>query len=131
MLSIPLSTLAWIVQKAREFDARDIGTAEDGDDDDNPLGVLEDRTDDATLAELTSWIDDLTESQQAELVAVFWLGRQSGDAGDFAELLAEAEGQQGKRTAPYLLGSPHLADHLENGLEALGYDISEIEAEIA
>lgn len=135
MLSIPLTTLAWIVQRAREFDGKDGASVEyrDGPDDgnDNPLEMLEERSDDTAEDELASWIGDLSEAQQAELVALFWLGRHGGDAGDYADFLDEAEGQQGARTARYLLGSPHLADHLESGLEALGYDIAELEAEIA
>lgn len=130
MLTIPRTTLGWIVQKAREFDVKDVATAPADDGDSDPYAVLEDREGDAGAEELRSWIDDLSESQQAELVALFWLGRHGGDASDFAEFLAEAEGQQGSRTAPYLLGSPHLADHLESGLEALGYDIAELESEV-
>ncbi len=130
MLSIPLTTLGWIVQRAREFDAKEAGPVMGDEDDETPLGVLEEHGDDTAAQELTTWINDMTERQQAELVALFWLGRHGGDATDFAEFLAEAEGQQGLRTAPYLLGSPHLADHIESGLEALGYDVADLEAEI-
>lgn len=133
MLSIPLETVAWIIVKAREYDVKDTGAdgVADDDDDDNPLGVLEDRADDPTGFELASWISDLTDTQKAELVAIFWLGRGGADAGDFAELVAEARDQQGgERTARYLLGSPMFGDHLEAGLEALGHDVSEIENRI-
>lgn len=131
MVSIPLPTLAWIVQRAREFDVKDGASGTPGDGDDNPFDVLEERDGDTAPSELATWIGDLSEAQQAELVALFWTGRHGGDRSDFKEYLAEAEGQQGARTAPYLLGSPHLADHLESGLEALGYDISAVEAEIS
>jgi len=128
MLSVPLSTVGWIILKAREFDVKEAGTVDAGEDDDNPLGVLEDRADDPSYQELTSWINDLTITQQAELVALFWLGRDGGDALEFAELVEEARGKQGEGTAPYLLGSPMLGDYLEEGLEILGYDTSEIES---
>ncbi len=128
MLTIPLSTLGWISVKAREFDGKDVDTDDPGDDSDNPLGVLEDRADDPTFDELTSWISDLTDSQKAELVAIFWLGRDDGDASDFAGLLEEARSQQGKSTARYLLGSPLLGDYLEEGLERLGIDTSAVES---
>ncbi len=128
MLTIPLSTLGWIIVKAREFDGKDVDTDDPGDDSDNPLGVLEDRADDPTFEELTSWISDLTDSQKAELVAIFWLGRDDGDASDFAGLLEEARSQQGKSTARYLLGSPLLGDFLEEGLERLGIDTSAVES---
>ncbi len=128
MLSIPLSTLGWIIVKAREFDVKDADTSEAGDDDGNPLGVLEDRADDPTVTELTSWINDLNDNQKAELVAIFWFGRDDSGTADFAELLAEAQGQHNKRTARYLLGSPLLGDYLEEGLERLGIDTSEVES---
>jgi Protein of unknown function (DUF3775) len=128
MLSIPMSTLGWIIVKAREFDVKDVDTDDPGDDSDNPMGVLEDRADDPTYIELTNWINDLNDSQKAELVALFWLGRDDNNTADYAELLEEAQGQRGRRTAQYLLGSPMLGDHLEEGLERLGIDTSEVES---
>jgi hypothetical protein len=132
MLTVPLSTVGWIILKAREFDAKEVGPvdAEDTDDEDNPYGVLEDRSDDPTVIELTSWIGDLNRTQQSELVALFWLGRDDHDPADFADLVEQARGHQGEGTAPYLLGSPLLADYLEEGLDKLGYDTAEIESEI-
>jgi len=129
MLTIPLSTIAWIILKARELDGKDANDLPEPDetDDDNPLSVLDTRPDDSTIQELTSWIDDLTDTQRAELVALFWLGRYDGD---FSELLEDARGQQNKSTSRYLLGSPMLGDYLEEGLERLGYDTSEIESEL-
>lgn len=128
MLTLPLDTLGWIVRRAHAFDGKDMDTAETDADAGDAFGVLEDRPDDPAGAELVSWINDLNDRQKAELVALFWLGRHGGDASDFQEFLEEAEGQQGRRTARYLLGSPHLGDHLESGLEALGISIGEIEA---
>ena len=128
MLTIPLPTLAWIILKAREFDGKDVSTDDDHNDADNPMSVLEDRGYDASVSELSSWISDLNVQQQAELVALFWLGRDDGDADDFPGLLAQAQGQQGSSTARYLLGSPLLGDYLEEGLEMLGVDTSELES---
>lgn len=131
MLSIPLSTVGWIILKAREFDVKDVDTGEGDDaDDDDPYGVLEDREDDPTFQELTTWINDLNDTQRAELVALFWLGRDEGDPREFPGLVEEARSLLGKDTARYLLGSPLLADYLEDALERLGYDTSEIESEL-
>ncbi len=129
MLSIPLSTIGWIIVKAREFDVKEDANIEPGDDDgDNPLGVLEHRPDDATAQALRSWINDLTDTQKAELVALFWLGRDGEDPDDFPELVRTARAEQHRRgTARYLLGSPLLGDYLEDGLETLGLDSTEIE----
>ena len=130
MFTIPLNTIGWIIVKAREFDGKDTDTDDAKDDSDNPMGVLEDRADDPTHDELTSWISDLNDQQKSELVALFWLGRGDADVTDFPELIEQARGQQGKSTARYLLGSPLLGDFLEEGLERLGIDTSELESEL-
>lgn len=74
-------------------------------------------------AELRPFVDRLNEDEQAELVALFWIGRGSFDAEDYAEALATARAEASVPTADYLLGSPHMADHLEAGCEAMGFDI--------
>ena len=130
MLTIPLPTIGWIILKAREFDVKDVDTDDENDDESNPMGVLEDREDDPTEAELRTWIDDMTDRQRSELVALFWLGRDDGDAEDFPNLVNQAAGEQSKGTARYLLGSPLLGDYLEEGLERLGVDTSELESEL-
>ena len=117
MLTIPLPTLAWIILKARELEVADSVA---GDQSDFGSGSPQD--------ELTGWISDLNVHEQAELVALFWLGRDDGDADDYHGLLAQAQGQQGSGTARYLLGSPLLGDYLEEGLEKLGVDTSELES---
>jgi hypothetical protein len=130
MLSIPLETVGWIVVKAREFDVKTEDTADGRGDPDDPMGVLEDRADDATEDELSSWIEDLTDTQQAELVALFWLGRGDGEAEDFPDLVEQARAARTRRTSSYLLGQPLLADYLAEGLSALGHDIGEIESRL-
>jgi hypothetical protein len=133
MLTIPLSTLGWIIVKAREFDVKDVDVDDRHDDSDNPMGVLEDRSDDPTADELTSWISDLTDTQKAELVALFWLGRDDGDPSDFNDLVNEARGHHRKGkgyTARYLLGSPLFGDFIEEGLERMGINTAELESTI-
>jgi hypothetical protein len=68
--------------------------------------------------------------RQAELVAIFWIGRGSFEADDYAEALETARAEATTPTADYLLGSPHFADHLEAGAEALGYDITDEEDDL-
>jgi len=133
MLTIPLPTVGWIIMKAREFDVKDIDVDDRQDDSDNPMGVLEDRADDPTVAELTSWIGDLTDTQKAELVALFWLGRDDGAQADFPDLVNEARSMHRKGkgyTARYLLGSPLFGDFIEEGLEKMGVNTAELESTI-
>lgn len=78
--------------------------------------------------ELRAFIDRMDEEAQAALVAVMWIGRGAFDAEDWDEAFATAQAEATTPTADYLIGTPHLADNLEAGLEALGYDaISEEE----
>ena len=74
MLTISKDTLGWIILKAREFEVKDSDTSDNGEADEaGAMSVLEDRGDDASFDEVHSWIDDLTDTEQAELVALFWL----------------------------------------------------------
>ena len=136
-LTIPVNTVAWIILKAREYDMKEPAEVEsDEADGHNPLGVLEDRADDPTAAELRSWITDLNDTEQAELVALMWLGRGDDEPENWAELVEQARGSQGegssrgRRTVRYLLGTPQLGDYLEEGLERLGVDTANLEGSL-
>ena len=80
--------------------------------------------------ELRGFIDRLTEDEQASLVAVMWIGRESFAPDELAEAITTARQEATTPTADYLLGSPHLSDHLENGLDALGLSAIEDEDDL-
>lgn len=82
--------------------------------------ILMSRELDRAEGELRAFIDRLTEEEQASLVAVMWIGRESFAPDELEEAKATAMAEATTPTADYLLGSPHLSDHLENGLDALG-----------
>ncbi len=82
---------------------------------------------DRAEGELRAFIDRMSEDEQAELVAIMWIGRDSFDADDWQEAVATARSEASVPCADYVLGSPHLSDHLENGLDALGYSVEDIE----
>jgi len=82
---------------------------------------------DRAEGEFRGFVDRLSEDEQAELVAIMWIGRESFFAEDLKEAIATARAEATTPCADYLLGTPHLSDHLENGLDALG--ISAMEAE--
>lgn len=77
--------------------------------------------------ELRAFIDRLSEDEQAELVAVMWIGREVFEPEDLAEAIATARAEATTPCADYLIGTPHLSDHLETGLEALGIDVTDAE----
>lgn len=92
-LSISPEKAYFIVAKARQFDAKDGVTDPDSGSnasDNGMRSVLEDRTDDPVRTELVSFIHDLNDDEQIDLVALTWLGRGDGDIENWDELRAEA-----------------------------------------
>ncbi|MEM8729917.1 MAG: DUF3775 domain-containing protein [Pseudomonadota bacterium] len=79
-------------------------------------------------AELRDFVDAMSADEQAELVAVMWVGRGSFDVSDFSEAVTTARQEATTPCADYLIGTPHLAENLEAGLEAMSYAVSEEES---
>ena len=69
----------------------------------------------------------MPEDERAELTAIYWIGRGSFEVEDWDEAVETALAEATIPTADYLLGSPHFADHLEAGAEAMGIDITDVE----
>lgn len=111
-----------VITQARVLDAKDevcdIDSGSNGSDD-GMIDILEDRADDATGQELMEFIRSLDDDEQAELVALAWIGRGTYDPSQFQEAVAEATRVHNKRTAEYLVGLPLLGDYLEEGLSAV------------
>jgi hypothetical protein len=129
-LAISAAKVAAIVARARQFDVKDMVTDLDSSSnasDDAMLSVLEDHNDDPVRTELIAIIRGLNEDEQADLVALTWLGRGDGDLDDWDDLRAEASRAHNKRTAEYLLGIPLFGDYLEEALEQLGHSPEEFE----
>ncbi len=85
---------------------------------------------DRSRAEFDSFVSGLTDEEKASLVAIMWIGRDSFDAEEWDEAYETALQEATTPTEDYLKGSPHLADHLENGLDALGISASSEEDEL-
>lgn len=129
-LVISPEKVCFIVDKARQFDAKDVVTDPDDSSnasDDAMISVLEDHRDDPVAAELTGFIGALTEDEQVDLVALAWVGRGDGTIEAWDELRAEASRLHNKRTASYLLGMPLLPNHLEDALSQFGLSCEEFE----
>lgn len=80
--------------------------------------------------ELRGFIDRLSEEEQAGLVALMWIGRGSFEIDEIDEAYATALREATTSCADYLLGTPHVSDHLESALEAFGIDVTEVEDEL-
>ena len=76
---------------------------------------------------LREYIGSLNDDEKVSLVACMWIGRESFSAEEVAEAIRTAEEERSAPTEDYLSGIPELADHLEAGMEALGYDVTEEE----
>ena len=129
-LTISSESVCFIIVKAREFDAQDMVTDPDSGSnaaDDKMASVLEAHSDDLTQKELVAFINALSDEEQADLVALLWLGRGDGTMEDWHDLRDEAQRQHNNRTAAYLLGEPLLSDHLEEGLSQFGFSCEDFE----
>ncbi len=131
MLSISLEKLAFIVAKAREYDAevptdRDYNEGSDAADDDE-REVLLDTPDNPAEQELRDAIDSLNQDEREELLALVWLGRGDYDASTWPEALRQARDSAGATETGYLVGTPLLGDYIEEGVAALGLSLDGFE----
>jgi hypothetical protein len=132
-MDIAVETVCYVINRAREVMA-DLDPLEDepgqhaADDviDDIPeedIGVV----DNADYDDLKAFIDNLNEDEQANLVALTWVGRGTYTADDWDEAVEVAHEEHPKRVARYLLSQPLLADELEEGLSELGFSCEDVE----
>ena len=80
--------------------------------------------------QLSNYISGLNDDEKANLVAVMWIGRGSFEAEELDEVITEAQREATAPTENYLSGIPGLAEHLENGLDALGIDVADAEDDL-
>lgn len=95
--------------------------------DDAAAATLQDSPDNLIREEIAAQIEDLEPDQQNEIVALMWIGRGDLDAEEWDEALALAADRSDGTTSAYLLSHPHVADHIEEGLDLLldGTDLME------
>jgi len=130
MLAIPLEKLAYIITKAREFDVEVPPVDEDSGSnpsDDAEWDVLQTSADNPTYQELVDAINGLGDPERIELLALTWLGRGDYTKEEWREALEEARRIHDEKETQYLIGTPLLADYLEEGLSQLGYSLEDFE----
>jgi hypothetical protein len=124
-LTISPEKVAFLIEKAREFDVKDMDSDPDSGSngaDDEMIDVLEDNGRDPVVHELTGFINALTEDEQLDLIALMRLGRGDGTIEEWQDLRREAADARDGGAARYLLGEPMLGDLLADGLDAFGID---------
>jgi hypothetical protein len=127
-LQISSDKIFYIVVKAREFDAKVAPSmlhSGSNSMDDAESEILEDFADDATADELRAAIDQLTEDEVVDLIAIAWVGRGDFDRSGWEEAQALAMERHRRRSSRYLMGLPNLGDYLEEGLAELGHTIED------
>ena len=76
---------------------------------------------------LREYIGVFNDDEKANLVALMWVGRETYPADQFDKALAEAVLEATAPTEDYLSGIPGLAEYLEDGIDALGLSVAEVE----
>lgn len=82
---------------------------------------------DLSADEVISEIEDLEPDQQAELVALFWIGRGDMEPEEWEDAVQLAMQRNTGAIGDYLLSHPHLAEHWDEGLDKIfdGSDLVE------
>ena len=130
LLTIHPGFLRTLILKMRALMAQEEMVSPDSgsnpSDDEGPA-TLQDTPDNLTRSELEEEIEDLEPDQQAELVALMWIGRGDMEPEEWEEAVELAAERHEGATAAYLLSHPHVADYLDEGVDRLldGSDLME------
>lgn len=85
---------------------------------DDPSLLSEERAPDATRAETAAMIDSLNVDEQAELIALTWIGRGDYDPSEFEAAVGEAKSRADGPASALLFEMEIFPSHLANGLDA-------------
>ena len=97
------------------------------DDSDDVERILEDHADDPTYQEIRQFLDSLNEDELTELVALMWVGRGDYSTDDWKAALDAVNELRDRHPVDYLLGTPLVADYLEEGLSQFGQSCEDFE----
>lgn len=131
-LNISDEKLAFLILKAREYDAKVDATDPDSGSnptDDDDVDVLEDIPGDRTEAELRDALRALNEDEAIDVITLMWIGRGDFAREEWGEARRLATERHRRDSTGYLMGNPTLADELEDGAEAVGHPLVDVEAD--
>ena len=124
-MEISVAKVLELIEHLRLLDAANgDGDIEGGDDDiDAGAGHLhEDYDQDGTADQIRGVIEGLDVDEQADLVALVWIGRGDFEAEEWPAAVRRAHERRIRSTATYLMGIPNVGDLLEEGLAAVAVD---------
>jgi len=125
-LSLPTDYLARLILKTRGLQAQEgeVDTLSGSNPtDDGVIDAMQDTPGDLTREELREEIRGLNDRQQAELVALLWLGRGDAENEEWEQTVQMARERRMTATERYLLGEPLVGEHWAEGIEKLGIDL--------
>lgn len=76
---------------------------------------------------LVDYVASMNDDEKVNLVAVMWVGRESFAPDELEDAKLAARLEATVPTQRYISGIPSLAEHLENGMDALGIDVTDAE----
>lgn len=121
-MDISVETVRDLIEHFRLLDAKDGGGGAALDAFDDGGNVLADLAGDATGDVVAGVINGLDVDEQADLVALVWIGRGDFEPTEWPAAVRRAGERATRSTARYLLGIPNVGDLLEEGLAAMGID---------
>ncbi len=129
-LGIAPEKVCYLIVLARQFQAKVEPVVPDSGDnmsDDGFRAILEDIGDDAVVLEMRQHIEGLNEEEYTNLLALMWLGRGDYTKEEWDNILVDARAVEDERRPNYLIGTPLLANYLEEALNQLGYSCEDFE----
>jgi hypothetical protein len=130
-MSLALDKIRELVLEARRLDVKEGDTDPDsGSDaiDDGDIGMLSSSDDeDGSEHEFRGMVAGLNVDERADLLALIYIGRGDFGADEWAEAreLATERDADNPHLGNYLVGTPNLADLLDEGLSALGFNLED------
>jgi Protein of unknown function (DUF3775) len=129
-LNLNPAFLQSLILKTRALMAQEGNVTDDASnlsDDDASPATLQVSAEDLSREEIAAQIEDLEPDQQAELVALMWIGRGDMEPEEWEDAVALAAERHEGATSEYLLSHPLLAEFWDEGLDRLfdGSDLVE------
>ncbi|WP_119461791.1 DUF3775 domain-containing protein [Rhodospirillaceae bacterium SYSU D60014] len=132
MIAIDPEKACYFIIKARQFQAK-TGVVEPDPgsnvSDDDFREILEDYGSDPVQIEMRSFLESLNEEETASLLALMWIGRGDYTKDEWETVLEEAKQIENDQAPDYLIGTPLVADYMEEALSALGYSCGDLETD--
>ena len=120
-MEISIEKVMELVEHLRLLDSKDGAAEFDSGDDSYESGsghVFEDISEDGTEDQIRGVIEGLNVDEQAELVALVWVGRGDFEPEEWPVAIRRAHERSLHATSRYLMGIPNVGDLLEEGLSA-------------